>query len=163
MSLLSSIDKKLHHPDLGLLVVRVVFGLIITLFGVGKLLGGGAMLASIGGALAKFGITRAPMFWGLLSALTETLGGLCIVAGVFFRPAAALLFFNMVVATTYLWGNGPDFSSYGAFMNYVGQTDAPLIFCTVFLALLFTGPGQYAVQKTGGGGRSGSSAGKSKD
>ncbi len=162
MSLLSYFEQKLNRPDLGLLVVRVVFGLIITIFGVGKLLGGGAMLAGIGGSLAKFGITFAPMFWGLLSALTEMLGGLCIFLGVFFRPAAALLFFNMIVATTFMWGHGPDFSSYGAFMNYVGTIDSPLTFCVVFLALLFTGPGKYALQKSGGG-RSGGGSSKSKE
>jgi putative oxidoreductase len=162
MTLVSYIEQKLNRPDLGLLILRVVFGLLITTFGVAKLFGGGAMLAEVGGALAKFGITFAPMFWGLLSALTETLGGLCILLGIFFRPAAALLFFNMIVAITSMWGDGPDYSSFGAFMGYVQKIVLPVAFCAIFLALLLTGPGKYAVHK-GSGGKGGGGAGKSKD
>ncbi len=151
MSLLTSFEQKFNWPDLGLLILRVVFGAIILIFGVGKLIGGGDMLAMIGGALAKFGLTKFPMVWGLLAALTETLGGICILFGIFFRPAALLLFFNMVVATSFLWGAGPHLASYGDLLTFLGTINPPLAFCTVFLALLFTGPGKYAIQKSGGG------------
>ncbi len=159
MSLYAYFEQKLNRPDLGLLVLRVTFGGIIFVFGVQKLLGGEQMLTGIGGAMAKFGITFAPLFWGLLAALTEMLGGLCIFLGIFFRPAALLLFFNMIVATVFLWGTGPTFSSYGDFAGFVGKIDSPLTFCLAFLALLFTGPGKYAIHK-GGGGRNGAKSAK---
>jgi putative oxidoreductase len=155
MSLSSYFEQKLNRPDLGLLVLRVVFGLVIITFGVDKLLGGGAMLEQIGGSVALFGIKSHFKLWGLLCALTESLGGLCIMLGVFTRPAAGLLFRNMIVASTvmYKMTGAPDFSSMDAFEGWLGKVAVPVYFGAVFLALFFSGPGKFAFTK--GGGRSG--------
>ena len=164
MNLLNYIEQKLNRPDLGLLVLRVVFGLVIFIFGIQKLMGGGAMFEHIGGALAMFGITWQPKLWGLLSALTETFGGLAIILGVFFRPAALLLIGNMVVATVAnaKMTGAVDTSSVMAFAVWLGKVAIPVYYLGAFLALFFTGPGKYAVRKGGGGG-GGRSGGKSRE
>jgi putative oxidoreductase len=161
MSLYSYFDQKLNKPDLGLLALRAIFGLLIFALGVSKLLDGGPMFAQIGGAMAAFGVNWHPKWWGLLSALTETFGGLAILLGIFFRPAALLLVFNMIVACTFMvkFVGAPDFSSADAFDGWLGKIDPPFLFCAAFLAVLFTGPGKYAMHKSGGGGRGGAKSG----
>jgi len=164
MNLLNYVEQKLNRPDLGLFLLRLVFGLIIFVFGIGKLMGGGPMFEMIGGSMAIFGIHWEPKLWGLLCALTETFGGLAILLGVFFRPAALLLIGNMIVATiANAQQTGPaDTSSTMAFGVWLGKVAIPAYYLAVYLALFFTGPGKYtAYMFTGGGG--GRSAGKSKD
>ncbi len=167
MNLLNYVEQKLNRPDLGLFLLRVVFGLVIFVFGLGKLMAGGPMFEMIGSSMGIFGIHWEPKLWGLLCALTETFGGLAILLGVFFRPAALLLIFNMIVATI---GNaqqtGPvDTSSAMAFGVWLGKAAVPVYFLAAFLALFFTGPGKFTAYlftgSGGGGGRSG--GGKSKD
>jgi putative oxidoreductase len=164
MSLLSAIEQKLNRPDLGLLALRLVFGAVIFVFGVQKLMGGGPVFEFLGKSMEIFGITGQPKFWGLLSALTETFGGLFILLGLFFRPAAFVLFFNMIMATmmNFKMTGAPDYSSTDAFGKWLGTVAVPVYFCVVFLALLFTGPGKYAIHKSGGG-RSGGGSSKSKE
>jgi putative oxidoreductase len=163
MGLYSLAEQKAHRPDVGLLALRVVFGVIIFLFGVEKLMGGGAMFEQIGQSMGMFGVTWHPKVWGLLCALTETFGGLCIVFGVFFRPAALLLVFNMVVATLAMakMSGSPDFASIDTFMNnWLSKVAIPVYFLAVFLTLLFCGAGKYALQKKGGGRSASKSAGE---
>jgi putative oxidoreductase len=152
MTLYSYFEQKLNRLDLGLLVIRVVFGLFILNAGIMKLLGGKEMLTGVGGSMAVFGIHFAPLFWGLLAALTETLGGVCLILGVFFRPAMLLLVFTMVVATVVMWGSGPSLASMGDFQKFIGNVMPPMTFLAAFLGLLFTGPGKYAMHLKGGGG-----------
>jgi len=161
MSLYFYFEQKFNRTDLGLLVLRVVFGTVIFLFGVDKLLGGGATFEFLGKQLEMFGITWQPKFWGLLCALVETFGGLCMVLGLFFRPAAMLLVCNMIVASaaTFQMTGAPIFSSMDAFVtDWLGKVAVPVYFLAAFLALLFTGPGKYAIHKKGGGGKSGAKA-----
>jgi putative oxidoreductase len=163
LSLTSSIEQKLTRPDWSILVLRLVFGALLVVFGVQKLLGGGTMFEMLGKSLEMFGITWEPKLWGLLCALAETFGGLFIVLGLLFRPAAFILIINMVVATVvnFKMSGAPDYSSMDAFCKWLGTAAIPAYFLAVFIALLFTGAGKYAMQKSGGSGRGGS--GKAKD
>jgi len=164
VSLFSYFEQKLTKPDLAMLVLRLVFGAALIVFGVQKLLGGGAMFEMLGQSLAMFGITWEPKFWGLACALAETLGGLCILVGVLFRPAVLVLVINMIVATAanFKMSGAPDYSSMDAFCKWLGAVAIPVYFLAVFIALLFTGPGKYALHK-GGGGRGGSGSSKAKE
>ncbi len=154
MSLYSYFEQKLNRPDLGLLALRVVFGLVICVFGVQKLMGGSAMFEQIGSSMAMFGIPWQPKFWGLLCALAESFGGLCILLGLFARPAALILTFNMIVATAAMckMTGAPDFSSVDALGGWLGKVAVPVYFLAAFLALTFCGPGKYAIHTKGGGG-----------
>jgi putative oxidoreductase len=139
MALNSSDVKKLFSdPDLGLLVVRIALGAAMIAYGVPKFMHGGATLEEVGSAMKFLGLGFAPLFWGFMDALVEVMGGVMILWGFLFRPAAALLTFTMVVATIYKAHTGDDFV-----MNALH----PLSYAGIFLGLLFTGPGKWSVQK----------------
>ena len=81
-----------RNPGLGLFILRVVIGLIFVMHGWPKLAGGipdtATFLGSLGVPLA--GVAA----WGI--ALLETLGGACLIIGVFVTPVALLLAAHML-------------------------------------------------------------------
>lgn len=133
------------YRDVGLLVVRLGFGLgFIYFHGWAKLTGGPELWAGVGGAMSNFGIGFGHTFFGFLAALAETLGALLFAAGLFFRPACAALCFTMFVATVNHIGTGVGSPAH-AFKNM-----------WVFLGLMMIGPGKYSLdellsRKSGGG------------
>ncbi len=133
------------YRDVGLLVVRLGFGLgFIYFHGWPKLAGGTEMWAGVGGAMSNFGIGFGQTFFGFLATLAETLGALLFAAGLFFRPACAALCFTMFVATVNHIASGVGTPSH-AFKNM-----------WVFLGLMMVGPGKYSVdallsRRLGGG------------
>lgn len=113
------------YRDVGLLVVRLGFGLgFIYFHGWGKLVGGPERWEAVGGAMSNFGIGFGHTFFGFLAALAETLGALCIAAGLFFRPACAALAFTMFVATVnhIVSGRGSPGHAFKNFWLFVGLT-----------------------------------------
>src|SRR6202047_309035 len=86
------------HADLGLLIGRLGVGAIFIVFGWHKLSGGQAVWTHYGHALASLGINFMPNVWGLIAALSEFAGGILVVVGFFFRPAATLIALTMLVA-----------------------------------------------------------------
>jgi putative oxidoreductase len=50
--------------------------------------------------MGSLGIKAFPAFWGFLAAVSECIGGLCLVLGLFTRPAAFFMAMTMVVAAT---------------------------------------------------------------
>ena len=112
-----------RFQDLGLLILRIGFGgAFIWYHGWTKLVGGPERWAQVGTAMGNFGLDFAPAFWGLLGALAETLGALCIMAGFLFRPAALALAFMMVVATVnhHVTGQGTPAHSFKNIFVFVG-------------------------------------------
>lgn len=124
--------------NLGLLILRIGIGLMFILHGYPKLLGGTEMWEQIGGAMSNFGIGFYHMVWGFLAAFAEVVGGLLLILGFLFRPAAIMLFFTMVVATVMHLNNGDPFEIY----SHAIESGI------LFLALTFIGPGAYSI---GGG------------
>ncbi len=84
--------------DKALLVIRLAAGLIFVMHGYGKLTGNPS-LEMFSGMLTGMGIPMA-MFFAWLVALTEFLGGLALIVGIFVRPASVLLAIVMLVALT---------------------------------------------------------------
>ena len=121
--------------DLGLLVLRVGIGVVFIVHGVPKLLDGPAKWAELGQAMGVFGITFAPAFWGFMCGVTEAVGGLALVLGLFVRPVAILQFINMVVATALMVSLHKGW----------GGIAHPLSMGIVFLALAFAGGGRLAL------------------
>ena len=121
-------DKK---SGLGLLILRVGIGAMFMTHGYGKLFGGPEMWEKIGGAVSNFGIHFAPTFFGLMAALSEFGGGLCLILGLFFRPACFFMFCTMAVASTMhlTQGDGLQKASHAI--------EAGIL----FLSLIFIGPG----------------------
>jgi len=96
-------------------------------------MGGPEVWASIGSAMEIFGIGFGHTFFGFLAAFAESIGAICIVAGVFYRPALAMLGFTMVVATLSLAISGSGNPSH-AFKNMF-----------VCAGMFFVGPGKYSL------------------
>jgi len=122
----------------GLLCIRVGVGVMFIRFGVPKLIGGPERWEELGGAMATFGITVAPVFWGFMAAFSEAVGGLALLVGVLFRPFCFLLLATMLVAVSMLMGNGADLMKYAHALNLA----------IVFFGLLISGPGSYNLGKT---------------
>ncbi|WOO42383.1 DoxX family protein [Rubellicoccus peritrichatus] len=139
--MLSTVSKFLDKPDFGFLIIRVIVGVIFVAAGIGKFLGGSETLEGVGQAMSIVGISFAPLFWGFLAALVETVGGLLLIVGFLFRGSAFFLLGTMIVATAVKVSTGDDF---------VKDIGYPLAMAAVTAGLLFTGPGKIAIQKSGG-------------
>ena len=134
MAALSGLSK---FKNTGLLLVRIGLGILFVLHGYPKLLGGPDMWAGVGSAMGNIGVTFLPVLWGLLAALAETVGGICLLLGLFFRPAALVMAFTMAIAALSHLERGEGLA---------GATHA-MEMGTVFIGLAFVGPGKYSVDK----------------
>src|ERR1700743_2786260 len=92
-----------NYKNFGLLIIRLGLGLMFIYHGYPKLTGGPATWKEVGSATSAVGIHFLPVVWGLLAALTETVGGFLLIIGLAFRPACLLLFINLVVAAVMLY------------------------------------------------------------
>jgi putative oxidoreductase len=127
-------ERGRRWVDVGLLVLRLGFGLGFVFFhGWAKLTGGPERWAGVGSAVEHLGIGVGHTAFGFLAALAEAVGGLCIAAGLLFRPAAALLAGTMFVAWLQHVITGSGTPAH-AFKNL-----------WVALGLAVIGPGRYSV------------------
>lgn len=127
------IAKKLgERKDLALFIVRVVVGIIFLAHGVGKLQAG---VPGFAGMLGNLGFP-APLFFAWVVALTETLGGIGLILGVFSRLAALLIAIVMIVAIIKV----------KAAMGLVGGAELDLGLLVGLLAVLLQGPGAWSVE-----------------
>lgn len=119
-----------RYRDLGLLLMRVGLGITFAfVYGLPKVLlgpDGWVALAASGG------ISVAQTLFGFLGAMSEFLGGLLLIVGLFFRPALVFLFCTMLVAM------------YGHIVQSVAFTH-PLEMAIVFAALFLIGPGAHSL------------------
>jgi len=133
MALFSKLAK---YKDFGLLIIRLGLGLMFIWHGYPKLMGGPKMWKELGGATGYVGIHFLPIAWGLLAALTETVGGVLLILGLAFRPVCLLLIINLCVAIAmHLHKGGLDDAAHAI-------EDA-----VTFTGLFFIGPGKYSVDK----------------
>ena len=127
-----------QYADLGLLIGRLGIGAIYIVFGWHKLSGGQAAWTALGHAMTYFGIGFLPNVWGLLSALAEFLGGILLVLGFLFRPAAILILLNMFVAAVTTFRQHPhDFNVYSR----------PIEMLCILVVFVFVGPGKFSVDR----------------
>ncbi len=123
-------------PDLGLLVIRIVLGFsYIIVHGGAKLFAGPALWTKIGSAVSFVGINFSYPVWGFLASCAEFFGGILILLGLFFRPAAVLIIITMLVASNKAFSTGGPLSS----IVY------PLELGITILGLFLTGPGKYSL------------------
>ena len=129
--------------DAGLLAVRLGIGtFMLVLRGWSKITGGPEFWAQIGNALEMVGITFAPAAWGFLAAFAESACSLFLILGVFFRPAAVMLAFTMLVAGSFhlsLPAGDPN-------GGWNAASHALELGC-VYVGLLLTGPGRYTLAR----------------
>jgi putative oxidoreductase len=134
MAIFHTLNK---YRDLGLLIIRVGLGIMFIIHGYPKLMGGPEGWAGLGASTKYVGITFAPVFWGLMAALAEALGGFFILVGLLFRPACLLLIATLIVAALTHLGKGDGLS---------GASHA-IEDAVMFAGLFFIGPGKYSVDK----------------
>lgn len=129
--------KLRERRDFGLLVLRAGIGLMFVLVhGLPKVMGGVSVWTGLGGAFNRLlGVAFIPAFWGFLATLSEFGGGICLMAGVLFRPACGLMLFTMVIAVTSIIRGGYGFNS----------ASQPIELGFVLLSLIFTGPGRFTL------------------
>lgn len=130
-------ENRYRTHDLGLLVLRIGIGVMFTLHGYPKLVGGPEAWAKVGGVMKMVGLDFAPAFWGFLAAFAEAVGGQLLALGLFFRAACALLLGTMIMATVMHVGSGDGFNGYSHALEAV----------FLFLGLLFAGPGRFSVDQ----------------
>jgi putative oxidoreductase len=123
------------HKDLGLLLLRIgVAAGFIFVHGYPKISGGPEFWTMIGKSMGNLGIIFFPAFWGFMSAMAEFGGGIFLLLGLFTRPAAAIMAFNMFVALM----------SHFSRLDPWGRAISPIEIGSVFLGLLFLGAGKYS-------------------
>jgi putative oxidoreductase len=121
-----------------LLILRIGVGLFLAYSGIPKLLWGPTGDPSwmkLGSTMGLFGINFGFTFWGFMAAFAEGIGGILIVLGFIFRPAAFLALCTMFVA---------------AYMHITQMGkgyEAAVILGTLCLIFLFTGPGRYSIDQ----------------
>jgi putative oxidoreductase len=125
------------YNDFGLLLLRVIVGcLYLWTQGWPKLAGGLAAWKRSGAAMKYVGITFWPTFWGCLMAFTASIGITLFILGVAFRPACLLLFLTLTFVSIIAYRT-----------QGLGDASPAIYLATLFLALLFIGPGKYSVDK----------------
>ena len=123
----------------GLLVARVVIGLLMAAHGAQKLFGwfGGYGLKVTGEFFAQLGFPAGVTF-ATLAAVAEIASGLLVALGLFGPIGPALMISVMIVAAvTVHWDHGLFAQSNGI--------EVPLLYATTALAIAFTGYGVYSL------------------
>jgi len=129
--------QKNSFVDFGLLILRIGIGLMFIFHGWPKMAGGPKFWEGIGQTMGIFGIKFAPAFWGFMAAFSELFGGVCLILGIFVKPACTLMFITMFVASSkhLLGGEGLNVASHAIEM------------AIVFISLFLIGPGKYSLGK----------------
>lgn len=125
--------------NLGLLIIRLIFGLSFARHGSEKLFGwfGGHGIKGTAGFFESIGLKPGlPM--AILAAVGETLGGLLFAAGIFMPVAAILIVGAMVVAIATVTGKN-------GFMITAGGYEYNLAIIAVAVGIYLTGPGAYVL------------------
>ncbi len=125
--------------DLGLLVLRVVIGLLFAAHGAQKVFGwwGGPGLSGWRGAMEQMHF-RPPTLWAGISSGTELVGGLFLALG-FLLPltTAALIAQSIVIMVVAHLARG--------FWNSKGGIEFSLTLAAAVTALAATGPGRFSI------------------
>jgi putative oxidoreductase len=127
-----------NYKNFGLLVMRAGLGVMMFLHGLPKLTGGVPKWHSLGENMGLLHIHFIPVFWGFMCAITECIGGLFCVLGLWFRLVCMLMLINFIVATAAHLAEGEK----------VLEASHALELCFVFFGLIFLGAGTYSIDKS---------------
>src|SRR5947207_13837237 len=130
--------------DEGLVIARLVFGLLMAAHGAQKLFGwfGGHGLAGTAGFLEMLGFRPGRIF-ATTAALTEFASGLLVAFGLLGPIGPALMLSVMIVAAVSVHAKNGLF----AMSNGI---ELPLLYGAAAAALTLTGPGRYSVDALAG-------------
>jgi putative oxidoreductase len=126
-----------NYRNFGLFVLRVGVGVMMFMHGLPKLTGGPDKWVELGKNMGHLHIYFLPAVWGFMCAITEVIGGLFCVLGLWFRLVCMLMVINFIVAILTLFAGGS---------SVLGASEA-IELCCVFFGLIFLGPGAMSVDK----------------
>ena len=127
-------NQQERRISFGLLIIRLGLAAVLLMHALPKLIDGAAAWAIVGKNVS-FITSGLPLeALGLILLILETLSGICLISGYFFRSA------NIVMTMIYIL-----FS-----LNYFNADYKTLLlyaigFVAVFFGLVYIGPGRYAV------------------
>ncbi|MEO5805775.1 DoxX family protein [Devosia sp.] len=122
-------DRLSPYAPQALAVLRIVVALLFVLHGTQKIIG-----------FPASDMTPPLMSLFGLAGIIEIVAGLLILVGFFTRPAAFIAAGEMAVA--YWMAHAP-----GSLFPALNGGDAAIMFCFVFLYLVFAGPGAWSINK----------------
>jgi putative oxidoreductase len=134
----------LTYVDFGMLLLRLVVGLLFVGHGAQKVFGwfGGKGMAGHTAIMERLGM-RPARLWAWTSALGELLGGLGLTLGLLTPLAATLILGSMLVAIVRVhWPKG--------LWNGNGGIEFPLTLAAVAFVTGLTGPGMYSLDYASG-------------
>jgi putative oxidoreductase len=125
--------------NLGLLLIRVIFGLVMIAHGAQKLFGwfGGYGLAGTGGFFESIGFRPGVMF-AAAAALSEFVGGWLFALGLFGPVGPALIIAVMLVASISVHLRNGLFAA-------TNGVEVPLLYATAVLGLALIGFGTFSL------------------
>jgi putative oxidoreductase len=123
------------YREAGLLILRASIGCLFIYLSGPALLGGAAKWAQFGAEFRHLGIHSHLQWWGFASALAQTVGGVLVIVGLFFRIGLLLTLIRLLIHTIAIW-------RIGSLPAYVS-----LEMCIILASLLLIGPGRYSVDK----------------
>ena len=129
---------KVSSQDIGLLLIRVMIGVVFIFHGSQKLFGafGGPGIEGFAGWLASMNVPL-PTLNAYMAAGTEFFGGIAILIGLTTRITAIPMAITMIVAIVMVHGE--------AFSVQQNGMEYPLTLGVVLIALTFTGAGRISL------------------
>lgn len=118
------------YQEVAPLILRVVLGLVFIVHGYAKFKGFSGIAEWLGSIGFKPG-----KFWAFVLLATEFFGGILLVIGLFTQLAAGLIAIIMLVAIFKVNLN----------KGFKGGYELDLVLLAIAVALLFLGPGLYAI------------------
>lgn len=126
-----------YFIDIGQLMLRLGIGSMFIYHGAPKIFGGPEKWEKLGMAMTSVGIDFMPVFWGFMASCSEFFGALCLILGLFFRPAVSFMAITMAVAASMHLTRGDGF----------GVASHAIENGILFLSLIIIGPGKYALDE----------------
>ncbi len=135
-----SLSRFFQKRDFGLLILRLGLGGFMVAHGWGKVVGGPNAWRGLGGTMQNWGISAEwlHLVFGFAGTMAEFAGGILLAIGLYARTASFFLCCTMVVAAVHKVQAGDSVFMMGAAW--------PTELAIVFLALMFMGPGRFAVK-----------------
>jgi putative oxidoreductase len=133
----ASFTRAIDHQDFGKLLLRMTFGILILFHGVAKIENGVGWIAQM---LQADGL---PGFIAYGAYIGEVIAPVLIILGIFTRPAALVMAFNILVAV-FLVVAGKFFTT-----TEVGAwgLEGEAMYFFGGLVIMFLGSGRYSVMK----------------
>ncbi|AEX52825.1 putative membrane protein [Rahnella aquatilis CIP 78.65 = ATCC 33071] len=133
----SAFTRAVDHQNFGKLLLRLTFGILVLFHGVAKMENGVGWIAQM---LQADGL---PGFIAYGAYIGEVIAPVLIILGIFTRPAALVLAFNILVAVFLVVG-GKFFT-----VTEVGAwgLEGEALYFLGGLAIMFLGSGRYSVMK----------------